>query len=120
MSLPYTNGNIIAGSFTANINGTVYVVNQASLDYPAQSVVVTDQNSAPTAAYHFNGDLDTGTAEIQVNVTAAMQDMRGKTFTAPAGTFTNANINLVVTSQSMPVQKGAARVYNIGFAEVLS
>lgn len=119
MSLPYTNGNIIANSFTANINGTVYVVNQASLDSPAEAVVVTNENGSPTAAYHFKGGLRTGTAELQVNLAAAMQDLQGQTFTAPVGSFANVNTNLVVTTQSIPVQKGAARVYNVGIAEVV-
>jgi hypothetical protein len=117
MALPFTNGNIIANSFTANINGTVYVVNTATLDAPAESVVVTNENSTPTAAYHFRGGLRTGTAELQVNLAAAQQDLQGLTFVTTA--FTNSNVNLVVTSQSMPVAKGTARVYNIGIAEVI-
>lgn len=118
MALPFTNGNIISGSFVATIGNTTYVVNSASLSYPADSVVVTDQNGNPTAAYHWKGDLARGTAKIQVNTSASRGDLRGLAFTTNA--FTGANINCLITTQEMPVAKGNARVYNVGIVEVLT
>lgn len=114
MALPYTDGNIVATSFTASINNVTYVFNNATLDYPSASVEVTDANGTPTAAYHYQSGNATGTAEIQVNAAADKGDLRGQVFLT--NTFTNSNLNFVITSQSMPVSKGDPRVYQIGYA----
>jgi hypothetical protein len=118
MALPYTDGNIVATSFTATINNVTYVFNNATLDYPSSSVEVTDANGTPTAAYHWQSGNATGTAEIQVNAAADKGDLRGETFST--NTFLNTAQNFVVTSQSAPVSKGDPRVYNIGYALKLS
>jgi hypothetical protein len=118
MALPYTSGNIIAASFTANVANTTYVFNQATYELPAETVTVTNANGAVTAARVFEGSIPSGTAEIQVNVSGDKGDLRGGTFTTDE--FTGTNTNFVITTQSCAITKGEARVYNIGFIKALA
>lgn len=120
MALPYTDGNIIASSFTALLTtkNVTYIFNSASLDKPGATVERSDQNGTPVAAYHYQSGVPTGSAEIQVNASGDQGDLTGDVFMTDA--FTGSNLNFVITSQSMPVSKGDARVYNITYAQKLN
>lgn len=118
--LPLSSGNIIAASFVATINpaNVSYVFNSAQLDLPGETITVTNENGAVTAVRAFEGTLTTGSAEIQVNATADQDDLRGNYFITTA--FTNSNVNCIIVTQSAPVVKNTARVYNITFFKALA
>lgn len=118
--LPLSSGNIIAASFVATIQpaNTSYVFNSASLELAGETITVTNENGAVTAVRAFEGALSTGSAEIQVNASAEQQDLRGNYFITTA--FDNTNVNCIIVTQSAPVVKNTARVYNITFFKALS
>jgi hypothetical protein len=118
MALPLTDGTLVAGSFTANINGTIYILNNARLTLPTKVIERTNETDIPVAAYIYAGTVRTGTAEMQVNNAAQKIDLRSENFVT--NEFTNANITFVITEQTPARTKDGLATATINFREKIN
>lgn len=112
MATSYTDGNIIADSFTATIASQTYVFNNLSLTVP-QVAAERNNEKGVLAAKRSEQDLGriSGTCEVQISQSAENIKLQFETFTVPTSAVpTEYAGQYVVEEESLSVVVNESRV----------
>lgn len=107
-------GTILRGGFTVDLvtAGITVIVDNVSLSSPSNVIERMDENGEPAAQLFYDG-FETGTATIQVNVTAAKADIRGDTFVTSA--IEGSSQTYIITDRNITLSTSAAVTADISF-----
>ena len=115
MATSYTDGNILADSFTADIASQTYVFNNASFTVPAVEAERNDETGV-LAAKRSLQDLGriTMTAEVQISASALNQQLQFEEFLVPASVhYDGVETQYVVETESPSITVNESRVRSI-------
>lgn len=118
----YTDGKILADSFQATIKGLAFIVNNCSLTAPIIEATRTDEKGAVVA---WRGVLDdgnvTGTAELQIDEGAKVQDLRFAVVEIPADANPlGEEINCIITGVTSNVTINQSRTISVNIRKLIN
>ena len=115
MATSYTDGNIIADSFTTTIGGQTYIINNLSLTVPQVAAERNDEKGA-LAAKRSEEDLGriNGSCEVQVPASANNIKLQFEVFDIPTSVLpTEYAGDYVVEEESLSVVVNESRVKSL-------
>jgi hypothetical protein len=120
--MPYSDGTFPSGSPTVTINSVAYKANSFTVNKPANTVNITDNNGDPSGALSFKQPY-TGTAEVQFSAsniaepTTAAENSTTGTFVA---NIEGGNVNVFITAVTINKPKDAPWTASLTWQEKIN
>ena len=120
--MPYSDGLFPSGSPTVTINNVAYKSNSFTVNKPANTVNITDNDGAPSGALSFKQPLN-GTAEVQFsasNVAEPTTAAANATLGVFVANVAGANLNCFITQVSITKPKDAPWTASLTWQEKIN
>lgn len=105
------------GSVVLTIDSVTYVADNFTINRTSKTILRTNEIDEPSGQVSYKGEVDTGTAQLQLAAGDTDYPVQGDTFT---GDYGFGSETYYITDISLPLTKDGEKKVNITFRESLA